>query len=136
MGCDSDSTGPVELSGMYELVSADSRAVPVRSFTSISNSAGSCVYDLVLGTLTFSDAGQYGLSFSYDVRCTGSPGVTRTHDITSGTYSRSGNTLSLAPKVHSTFVVESVRLQSGSAIVSTRTNAGSQHTFRFNEVRY
>lgn len=130
--CD-DGTGPVKLASFYVVASADGAAVPVRSFWTFSNTAGTCVYDLIGGTLTFSTANNYTLSFSYDVRCAGDPAVTRAHDSTMGKYTQLDDEVTLTPNVHGTFTVERVRLQSGAATVDVRMNSGSSHRFRFVE---
>lgn len=131
VGCDRDPAGPIALVPMYELESADGQAVPVNAFRTVSNEAGTCVYDLLSGVLTLSETANYGLSFTYDMWCAGSSTPTRVHDQSNGTFTRAGDDLTLTPRAHGTFTIEGVRLQVDAAIVDIRMNAGEEYRFRF-----
>jgi hypothetical protein len=97
-GCSGEPSGPVEIARMYDIESADGETIPVRAFRTISNDAGTCVYDLMGGALTFNPkASGYGVSFSYVVRCAGT-GESWSHDTHSGMYTRSGDELSFTPR--------------------------------------
>ena len=128
--CGGDAVGPVSPEPMYQLSSANGERVPVHSFQIVSNSAGSCAYDLAGGSLSFSSNNRYTFGISFLARCSGNPTPMVVHESSEGTYSRSGNDLVLTPRLQGSWTPTRIVLRSNEALVMIPAS-GEVHQLQF-----
>jgi len=128
--CNHDITGLIMLASTYSLHSIDGSRLPVHSFRSVTNAAGSCVYDIVDGLLTFDGSGAYSTGFRYDVRCAGQL-PTIAHDDSQGSYTHRDAIVDFSPRAATTFTLSRATVHSTGLTLVLRMNAGDQYDLRF-----